>query len=88
MVCRHRGRPRNSGTKIYCLSGHVNTPCNVEEAMSIHRLKKKVELITVERHAGVTVGAAISPGIPGPAICLLRFRHPVGAALRCRKFCR
>src|SRR5271163_1683720 len=29
------GRPRNSGTKIYCLSGHVNTPCNVEEAMSI-----------------------------------------------------
>jgi NADH-quinone oxidoreductase subunit F len=29
------GRPKNSGTKIYCLSGHVNTPCNVEEAMSI-----------------------------------------------------
>src|SRR5215831_10134215 len=29
------GRPRNTGTKIFCLSGHVNTPCNVEEAMSI-----------------------------------------------------
>src|SRR4029077_8843741 len=29
------GRPRNTGTKIYCLSGHVNTPCNVEEEMSI-----------------------------------------------------
>jgi NADH-quinone oxidoreductase subunit F len=29
------GRPKNTGTKIYCLSGHVNTPCTVEEAMSI-----------------------------------------------------
>ena len=29
------GRPSNTGTKIYCISGHVNTPCNVEEAMSI-----------------------------------------------------
>ncbi|WP_262270565.1 NADH-quinone oxidoreductase subunit NuoF [Microvirga yunnanensis] len=29
------GRPNNSGTKIYSISGHVNRPCNVEEAMSI-----------------------------------------------------
>ncbi len=29
------GRPRNTGTKIFCLSGHVNAPCNVEEAMGI-----------------------------------------------------
>ena len=29
------GRPKNSGTKVYCISGHVNTPCNVEESMSI-----------------------------------------------------
>jgi NADH-quinone oxidoreductase subunit F len=36
------GRPRNTGTKIYCLCGHVNTPCNVEEAMSIP-LKELVE---------------------------------------------
>ncbi|MGA8382455.1 MAG: NADH-quinone oxidoreductase subunit NuoF, partial [Stellaceae bacterium] len=36
------GRPKNSGTKIYCLSGHVNTPCNVEEAMSIP-LKELIE---------------------------------------------
>jgi NADH-quinone oxidoreductase subunit F len=36
------GRPHNTGTKIYCLSGHVNTPCNVEEAMSIP-LKELVE---------------------------------------------
>lgn len=29
------GTPNNSGTKIFCLSGHVNTPCNVEEEMGI-----------------------------------------------------
>jgi NADH-quinone oxidoreductase subunit F len=29
------GRPNNSGTKLFCISGHVNRPCNVEEAMSI-----------------------------------------------------
>ena len=29
------GRERNYGTKLFCVSGHVNKPCNVEEAMSI-----------------------------------------------------
>jgi NADH-quinone oxidoreductase subunit F len=29
------GRPNNSGTKLFCISGHVNRPCNVEEAMGI-----------------------------------------------------
>jgi NADH-quinone oxidoreductase subunit F len=29
------GRPNNAGTKLFCVSGHVNAPCNVEEAMSI-----------------------------------------------------
>jgi NADH-quinone oxidoreductase subunit F len=29
------GRPNNAGTKLFCISGHVNRPCNVEEAMSI-----------------------------------------------------
>ena len=29
------GRPNNGGTKLMCVSGHVETPCNVEEAMSI-----------------------------------------------------
>jgi NADH dehydrogenase (ubiquinone) flavoprotein 1 len=24
------GRERNQGTKLYCISGHVNTPCTVE----------------------------------------------------------
>ncbi|RPB23331.1 NADH-ubiquinone oxidoreductase 51 kDa subunit mitochondrial precursor [Terfezia boudieri ATCC MYA-4762] len=29
------GRERNSGTKLFCISGHVNNPCTVEEEMSI-----------------------------------------------------
>jgi len=29
------GRPNNTGTKLFCISGHVNNPCNVEEAMGI-----------------------------------------------------
>jgi NADH-quinone oxidoreductase subunit F len=29
------GRPKNSGTKIFCIQGHVNKPCNVEAEMSI-----------------------------------------------------
>ncbi|HEY3912656.1 MAG TPA: NADH-quinone oxidoreductase subunit NuoF [Stellaceae bacterium] len=55
------GRPRNTGTKIYCLSGHVNTPCNVEEAMSIPLRE------LIERHAGGVRGGwdnllAVIPG--------------------------
>src|SRR5262249_31218010 len=40
------GRERNTGTKIFCISGHVNAPCNVEEAMSIPMRE------LIERHAG------------------------------------
>jgi len=29
------GRPNNTGTKVFCISGHVERPCNVEEEMSI-----------------------------------------------------
>ena len=29
------GRQNNAGTKVFSISGHVNRPCNVEEAMSI-----------------------------------------------------
>ncbi len=55
------GRPRNTGTKIFCLSGHVNTPCNVEEAMSIPLRE------LIERHAGGVRGGwdnllAVIPG--------------------------
>jgi NADH-quinone oxidoreductase subunit F len=55
------GRPKNSGTKIFCISGHVNQPCNVEEAMSIP-LKE-----LIEKYAGGVRGGwdnllAIIPG--------------------------
>jgi len=40
------GRENNTGTKIFCISGHVNTPCNVEEEMGIP-LKD-----LIEKHAG------------------------------------
>jgi NADH-quinone oxidoreductase subunit F len=26
---------KNAGTKLFCISGHVKQPCNVEEAMGI-----------------------------------------------------
>src|SRR3954470_21092704 len=55
------GRPNNVGTKVYCISGHVNTPCNVEEAMGIP-LKE-----LIEKYAGGVRGGwdnllAVIPG--------------------------
>ena len=55
------GRPNNTGTKIFCISGHVNKPCNVEEAMGISLLE------LLERHAGGVRGGwdnllAVIPG--------------------------
>jgi NADH dehydrogenase (ubiquinone) flavoprotein 1 len=44
------GRPRNTGTKLFNISGHVNNPCTVEEEMSIP-LKE-----LIERHAGGVIG--------------------------------
>ncbi len=40
------GKPNNTGTKVFCISGHVNRPCNVEEAMSIPLRE------LIETHAG------------------------------------
>ena len=50
-----------AGTKLFCISGHVNTPCTVEEELSIP-LKE-----LIERHAGGVRGGwdnllAIIPG--------------------------
>ena len=55
------GRERNVGTKLFCISGHVNNPCNVEEEMGIP-LKD-----LIEKHAGGVVGGwdnllAVIPG--------------------------
>jgi NADH dehydrogenase (ubiquinone) flavoprotein 1 len=62
------GRQNNSGTKLFCISGHVNRPVTVEEEMSIP-LKE-----LIERHAGGVKGGwdnllAIIPG--GSSVPLL-----------------
>lgn len=67
------GRKNNHGTKLYCISGHVNRPCTVEEELSIS-LKE-----LIERHAGGVRGGwdnllAIIPGqqtmYPPPCSCV------------------
>jgi NADH-quinone oxidoreductase subunit F len=55
------GKDNNTGTKLFCISGHVNKPCNVEEEMGIS-LKE-----LIEKHAGGVRGGwdnllAIIPG--------------------------
>ena len=55
------GREKNTGTKVFCISGHVNNPCNVEEEMGIP-LKE-----LIDKHAGGVRGGwdnlkAIIPG--------------------------
>lgn len=62
------GRPGNTGTKIFSISGHVNNPCNVEEEMGIPLRE------LIERHAGGVRGGwdnllAIIPG--GSSVPLL-----------------
>jgi NADH-quinone oxidoreductase subunit F len=36
------GRPNNTGKKLFCISGHVNKPCTVEEKMGIS-MKELIE---------------------------------------------
>ena len=62
------GKPNNLGTKLFCVSGHVNKPCNVEEAMSIPFRE------LIERHCGGVRGGfdnllAVIPG--GASVRLL-----------------
>ena len=62
------GRENNAGTKLFCISGHVERPCNVEEEMSIP-LKT-----LLERHCGGVRGGwdnlkAVIPG--GSSVPLL-----------------
>lgn len=61
------GRPKNRGTKVFCLTGHVNNMCNVEEAMGI----PMKELI--EKHGGGVRGGwdNLLAVIPGGASCPL-----------------
>ncbi len=62
------GRDKNSGTKLFCISGHVNNPCTVEEEMSIPLRE------LIDRHCGGVIGGwenlkAIVPG--GSSVPLL-----------------
>ncbi len=62
------GRPNNTGTKVFCISGHVNKPCNVEEEMGIPLRE------LIEKHAGGVRGGwdnllAVIPG--GASVPLL-----------------
>ena len=55
------GNPKNEGTKLFQISGHVNTPCVVEEAMSIPFRE------LIDKHAGGIRGGwdnllAVIPG--------------------------
>ncbi len=55
------GKPNNTGTKLFNISGHVNQPCTVEEEMSVP-LKE-----LIEKHAGGVIGGwdrlkAVIPG--------------------------
>ncbi|MAK17205.1 MAG: NADH-quinone oxidoreductase subunit F [SAR116 cluster bacterium] len=55
------GKANNTGTKLFCISGHVNRPCNVEEEMGIPLRE------LIEKHAGGVRGGwdnllAVIPG--------------------------
>ena len=55
------GKDGNTGTKLFCISGHVNKPCNVEEEMGIPLRE------LIEKHAGGVRGGwdnllAVIPG--------------------------
>src|SRR3954462_12494290 len=44
------GNPKNEGTKLFQLSGHINTPCTVEESMGISFREQ------IDRHGGGILG--------------------------------
>ncbi|MBV8566794.1 MAG: NADH-quinone oxidoreductase subunit NuoF [Methylobacteriaceae bacterium] len=72
------GKPNNTGTKVFCVSGHVDRPCNVEEAMSITFRE------LIERHAGGVRGGfdnllAVIPG--GSSVPMVPAEQILDAAL-------
>ena len=58
------GRERNHGTKLFCISGHVNTPSTVEEEMSIPLRE------LIERHAGGVRGQLVGGVVLGSGVSL------------------
>jgi len=59
------GRPNNVGTKLFAMTGHVNTPCVVEETMGVSMREM------IERHGGGIRGGwdNLKAIIPGGASC-------------------
>lgn len=59
------GREGNTGTKVFCIAGHVNNPCNVEEEMGISMRE------LIEKHAGGVIGGwdNLQAVIPGGSSC-------------------
>src|SRR3954451_11839295 len=81
------GRPNNTGTKLFCISGHVERPCTVEEAMGI----PVRELI--DTHCGgvrggwgnllaIIPGGSSMPGIPAHQCDKLKMDFDARAALK------
>jgi NADH-quinone oxidoreductase subunit F len=55
------GKPNNTGTKLFCISGHVEKPCTVEEEMGVPLRE------LIDRHCGGVRGGwstlyAVIPG--------------------------
>jgi NADH-quinone oxidoreductase subunit F len=72
------GAKNNSGTKLFCISGHVNKPCNVEEAMSIPFRE------LIDKHCGGVRGGtdnllAVIPG--GSSVPLVPAHQIIDAAM-------
>src|SRR5450631_4460427 len=72
------GAKNNSGTKLFCVSGHVNKPCNVEEVMSIPFRE------LIDRHCGGVPATtenllAVIPG--GSSVPLVPAHEIIDAAM-------
>jgi NADH-quinone oxidoreductase subunit F len=65
------GTEKSKGTKLYCISGHINTPCNVEEAIGIPMKT------LIEKHGGGVRGGwdNLLAVIPGGSSCPILPAH-------------
>jgi NADH-quinone oxidoreductase subunit F len=66
------GLPNNTGTKLFCISGHVKKPCTVEEAMGIPMRE------LIDKHCGGIRGGwdNLKAVIPGGSSVPLRTGRP------------
>ncbi len=71
------GRPNNAGTKLFAITGHVNTPCVFEESMSMPVRD------LIEKHGGGVRGGwdNMKALIPGGASCPVLPRDALEGAI-------